>query len=71
MFASTGLATTNHAIKAMIAPGLDVVSAAKPTATTHIMPVDSRKKPRPLTIKDPLGVGNPEAKAKVPISRIA
>ena len=39
MLASIGLATICQAIKAMIAAGLEVVSEAKPTATTHRMPV--------------------------------
>ena len=40
----------------MIAAGLDVVSEAKPTATTHTTPVASRMKPRPLRISAPSGV---------------
>ena len=71
MLASIGLATMCHAIRAMIAPGLEAVSAAKPTATAHSIPVLSSMKPRPLRISDTPGVGRFPAKTKVPSSSVA
>ena len=69
MLASSGLATICHAISAMIAAGLEVVSEAKPTATTHSTPVASSMKPRPLRISGASGVGGPEANTKVPMQQ--
>src|SRR6185437_8727485 len=71
MLASRGLATICQAIRAMIAAGLEVVSEAKPTATTHNTQVAKSVKPRPLRIKEPLGVARLEANANVPISKRA
>src|ERR1700691_5413707 len=66
MLASNGLAIICHAINVASAPGLEVVSDARPTAITHSTPVLSSAKPRLLKISDVSGVGSDEANTKVP-----
>ena len=63
MLASSGLATTCQAISAMIAAGFEVVSEAKPTATTQTTPVASSAKPKAVQYQRGVGVGGPEANA--------
>ena len=61
MLASNGLAMICHAINVASAPGLEVVSDARPTAITQSTPVLSSAKPRLLKISDVSGVGSDEA----------
>ena len=48
MLAISGLATSCHPISAVIAAGFEVVSDAKPTATTQTTPVDEQREAEPV-----------------------